>query len=81
MKNLFFALAFMFVGTITVSASNSNETIEDVTYEYITEVNAEGITTCHVRVCWNESETSRRCTDWQEVPCDTELEIEGMSQE
>lgn len=81
MKNLFFALAFVFVGSVSVSASTSNVATEDVTYEYTMMTNAEGDTTCHVRVCWNESETSRKCTDWQEVPCDTDLELEGMSQE
>jgi len=31
---------------------------------------------CYVRFCWNDGETRRQCSEWVEVPCETELEIE-----
>lgn len=40
-----------------------------------------GFDTCYARFCWNTSETSRRCTEWQEVPCaNPTLEVESESE-
>lgn len=43
----------------------------------ITITNENGEDTCYARFCWDESETRRRCTEWQEIPCDLTIEIEG----
>lgn len=84
MKNLFFVLAFMLMGTSfatnTVEKTSTFEVDEVLELTNVVEISYEYQTifdTCYVRVCWNETETTRRCTDWQEVPCDTELELEG----
>lgn len=37
--------------------------------------------TCYARFCWNASETQRECTDWQEIPCGTEIEVEAMPED
>lgn len=31
---------------------------------------------CYVRWCWNPTENTKKCTDWQEVPCDTNIKLE-----
>lgn len=30
--------------------------------------------TCRVRACWY-TDTGKKCTPWQEVPCDTQVEV------
>ncbi|HLW14422.1 MAG TPA: hypothetical protein VKX30_02860 [Flavobacteriaceae bacterium] len=37
----------------------------------------EDIASCYFRICWNVGETRRQCTEWVEVPCETELELES----
>lgn len=34
------------------------------------------VKTCYARFCWNVSETLRECTEWNEVPCATTIEVE-----
>ncbi|PCI34158.1 MAG: hypothetical protein COB60_06365 [Flavobacteriaceae bacterium] len=91
MKNLFLTLvlfltvsfAFAVNNTEKVSSTfNIEETLEftnssKLSYEYKAVIIDGNVGTCYVRVCWNESETKRKCTEWQEVPCNTELELEG----
>lgn len=77
MKNVFFALAFMLVGTFAFANNDASTSIESDSYiEYLIMTNDKGEDTCYARVCWNASETQRRCTDWVEVPCDTEITLE-----
>jgi hypothetical protein len=81
MKNYLFILAFMLMTSFSFAnvANENKEDYEKSTIETTMQINDEGILTCYVRVCWNETETSRKCTEWQEVPCDKELELEGGS--
>lgn len=32
--------------------------------------------TCQARFCWQTSETTRECTDWQDVPCNTTITVD-----
>lgn len=68
MRNLFFTLAFMLVGTFAFANLNDkvdNETnLKSAKIEYITIDDR-----CYVRWCWLEG-TTKRCTAWNEVPCD-----------
>ena len=78
MKSLFLTLAFVLTFSFVQAKENSkNENNQNGYIEYTIMTNESGEDTCYARFCWNASETQRRCTDWQEVPCDVELEIEG----
>lgn len=78
MKSLFLTLAFVLSFSFVQANENSKNENKDEGYiEYIIITNESGEDTCYARFCWNVSETQRRCTDWQEVPCDAELTIEG----
>jgi hypothetical protein len=65
----------------TVSTFDVVETVEltnsmELSYEYkIVNIDGNAVDSCYVRVCWG-NETSRRCTDWQEVPCEKQLQLE-----
>jgi hypothetical protein len=79
MKNVFFTLVFMLVGTFAFANETSNVTIDSESYiEYTIMFNKDGVDTCYARVCWNATETQRRCTDWQEVPCDAAITLEVL---
>jgi len=88
MKKQFLFLAFMLIGTFAFAnegltvLENSNFTKEvnsNSLIEYKVVKNEFGIDACYIRFCWNVSETERRCTEWQQVPCETPLEVEGLA--
>jgi len=93
MKNIFLTLAllltvsFAFAGNNTeistfsgINNQNLNLNITKHTgLEHRTGLNDEGENTCYVRVCWNPTPTTRQCTEWQEVPCGVDLELEGKA--
>ncbi len=86
MKKTIVLLAFMLIGNFAFASDGvkKTSTFDDsvnLFYEYKIIINKEGLNTCYVRVCWNISETRRECTDWQEVPCNTDLELESKSEE
>lgn len=58
---------------VTVELTNSAKS----SYEYKVVVIDGIVDTCYVRVCWDLTETTRKCTEWQGIPCDTEIELEG----
>ncbi len=86
MKNLLFG-AIMLMGTfVFANSGNLNDDnseysykIESIEYTYIK--GEDDITRCYARFCWNESETRRKCTEWQEIPCETTIELETASDE
>lgn len=78
MKNLFL-LATLLVSSFILANNpekkTSSETIEEtsmVEYKFIDDK-------CYTRTCWYPSETEKRCTEWQEVPCGVQLHLEGAS--
>jgi hypothetical protein len=90
MKNLFLSVVLLLTVSFAfanndvekVSTFDVEETVEltnfsESSYEYKIVIVDGIIDTCYIRACWDPSETSRRCSDWIEVPCDTELELEG----
>ena len=77
MKKVFFALVFMLVGTFAFANNDTSTSMDpDSRIEYLIMTNDKGEDTCYARLCWNVSETQRGCTDWVEVPCDTEIALE-----
>lgn len=78
MKNIFLTLVLVLTFSFVQAEENClNENNREGYTEYIVATNSSGEDTCYARFCWNVSETQRTCTDWQEVPCDTELELES----
>lgn len=78
MKNILIPIAFILFSTLLFANSNLKESISSknnsIEHKIIT--NSNGEDTCYARICWNESETRRRCSDWVEVSCGAKLEIE-----
>jgi hypothetical protein len=75
MKTIIIIIAFSLFSFGTINAESSNVTNEVISNEVISNEGYYEYTivddTCYARWCWNPSETSRRCSEWQEVPCDT----------
>ena len=84
---LLLTVSFAFAGNNTEISTFSGINKQDVdlnitkdtTLEYSIVLNDEGENTCYVRVCWNPTPTTRECTEWQEVPCGVDLELEGKA--
>jgi hypothetical protein len=76
MKNVFFAIAFMLLGTFAFANNNEKvdkETkLESAKVEYIT-IDSN----CYVRWCWLEG-TTKKCTPWNQVPCDKGFSTETL---
>lgn len=81
MKNLFFSLVFMLIGSFAFANNgvNNKDANESFFYEYLYVVNSSGVNTCYARFCWNSSETVRTCSEWVEVPCGATIDLEGKS--
>lgn len=79
MKNLMFAFLLFSASFVFAGEDTKLETyIPEI--EYKTVANESGVNTCYARICWNPTETTRECTEWQEVPCNTELTVDGKSE-
>ncbi|WP_282629531.1 hypothetical protein [Empedobacter sedimenti] len=77
MKNLFL-LATLLVSSF--SLANTSEKEESITQNYTIEYKFID-NTCYARFCWNKTETTRECGEWQEVPCNTTIEVEAKVEE
>lgn len=75
MKNLFLLGALLVSSFSLANNFEKEESVEKnytIEYKYVDN-------TCYARFCWNPTENSKECTDWQEVPCNTDITVEAQA--